>query len=243
MARRLRTPPASPAAFGIVLLVAALIGVIGLSLLAGARRLSPEERLLAARESLAGVSISATVVGQSLAATDAIADFGITEGVRLVRVRIVDELQLDLRIATRDAVALAAPPRVCLVGPFSAPDDAGLTDRCWGTPDLAALVASQLAAGSARHLTLEADHPILLSATLRRGTVRCDYPPGEWLLEVTLDLLVDGTPVTGLDLPTVSVFVPVGPAAPLPYLRVDTTRYCGLANVVYRDQGEPLVLP
>lgn len=191
----------------------------------------------------AQVHISTTVVASSLAATDAIADFGIEEGIRMVRVRILDELQLELGVEVEGRVILAGPPRVCLVGPFWAPDDAGLTDRCWGEPDLGGLLAARLATDTAGHPVLDEGHPIRLAATIRRGDVRCDYPPGTWQLEVRLEPLADGLPAEALDLPPVDIHVPADVGNPRPLPMVRESRYCGLANVVYREQGEPPIAP
>ncbi len=99
--------------------------------------------------------ISATVVDRTLAATEAVADLGIDEGVRMVRVRIVDELDLEVQVQSPEVLTLAAPPLVCLVGPYSAPDDAGLSDRCWGEPDLGQLLADQLPLDDAGHPTVQ----------------------------------------------------------------------------------------
>jgi hypothetical protein len=203
---------------------------------------SQEERLQAAGAALAGVHVSATAGDTSQIATEAVADFGIEEGVRMVPVRILDELSLDLRLEASDTITLASPPRVCLVGPFSAPDDAGLTDRCWGEPDLGELLAEQLGTDDAGHPTLEAGRPTIVAAVIRRGEVRCDYPPGEWQLEVTLEPLVDGRSAGALQLPPVAVSVPPTTTEPLP-LMLFGTRYCGLANVVYCEQGEPPIVP
>jgi hypothetical protein len=191
-------------------------------------------------ELVAGVRVSVDVADSSLLATEAVADFGIEDGVRMVRVRIVDELDIDLRIETTETLTLAGPPRVCLVGPYSAPDDAGLSDRCWGEPDLGGLLAQQLTTDATGHPRLVAGQPIVVSGGLRRGTVRCDYPPGEWQLEVTLEPLLDGSAAGRIELPAVSIDVPSLVADPLRLVLFDT-RYCGLATVVYRDQGEPPV--
>jgi hypothetical protein len=47
--------------------------------------------------------------------------------------------------------------------------------------------------------------------------------------------------VDPIDLPALVFDVPYQNAAPLPALPVNQTRYCGLANVVYQEQGEPVV--
>jgi len=203
---------------------------------------SPEQRRKAAQDLLAGVQVSATVVAASPAAASAIADFGVgTGGVHLVGVRILDELHLELRIEAQRDVALAGPPVVCLVGPYSAPDDAGLSDRCWGEPDLGALVAAKLPTDGEGHPVLWAQSPVVIGATLRRGQVRCDYPPGEWHLEIAADPLIDGQAVGAMDLPRLAIALPYRDTVVLPLPRIDRTRYCGLATAVFLEQGEPAV--
>lgn len=199
---------------------------------------------LSPAEAIAAVKVSASVANRSLVATTAVADFGIEEGVRLVRVRILDDLRLDVRIETDTTIALAGSPVVCLVGPYPAPDDAGLTDRCWGDPDLAALVADQLPTDAAGRPTLEAGQPVVVSAGLSRGDARCDYPPGEWQLEVTLTPVGDGGAATPapIELEPIRIDIPPTTDEPLELFTVGT-RYCGIATVVYRAQGEPPVLP
>ena len=174
-------------------------------------------------------------------ATDAIADFGIDEGIRLVRVRIVSELRLSIRLEADHDVALAEPARLCIVGPYSAPDDAGLSDPCWGSPDPGELLAAQLESDPAGHPVLSADRPILVAASLVRGDARCDYPPGEWHVEVVLNPLIDGSPVGDLYLPYATMDVPLERADAAPLAEVLEDRYCGLASAVYREQGEPPV--
>lgn len=208
---------------------------------AGTRPRSPEQRLEAAKELVAAVHVSATVDASSLVATNAIADFGIDEGIRLVRVRIVNELRVSIRIEADHDIALAEPARLCLVGPYSAPDDAGLSDPCWGSPDLGELLAAQLESDAAGHPILREDRPILVAASLVRGDARCDYPPGEWHVEVVLNPLVDGSPVGDLYPPHVTLDVPLERADAPPLAEVLEDRYCGLASAVYREQGEPPV--
>jgi hypothetical protein len=223
-----------------ILILAALIGGIGFLAWVSTQVPTPEDRLREASAALARMRVTATVVDRSLAATEAIADFGIEKGVRLVRVRIVDRLQVELRVETPEAIELVEPPRVCLAWHFSAPDDAGLADRCWGEPDLGGLLAAQLARDEAGHPLLPAGRPIVVDAALRRGDVRCDYPPGDWQLEMALEPLVDGSPVGAMDLPPVGLLVLATGEGPLPFLRFDT-RFCGLATRVYLEQGEPPV--
>jgi hypothetical protein len=235
-------PPRADQAFPVVRFVAILlIGALAASACTASAPRSSEGRLAVARDLLAGVHVSAAVVSSSLAATSAMADFGVDGGVRLVRVRILDEVRLELRIEAGRDVALAAPPRVCLVGPYAAPDDAGLTDPCWGQPDLGALVAAALATDGSGHPALAAGHPVVVDATLRRGDARCDYPPGGWTLQVAADPMVDASAAGVLDLPALAVAIPFQGITASPLLPIDQTRYCGLATAVYGEQGEPPV--
>ncbi|MEO8463540.1 MAG: hypothetical protein ABI555_10015 [Chloroflexota bacterium] len=199
------------------------------------------ERRRAAEDLVAGVHASVTVTSSSLAVTSAIADFGVSGGIHLVRVRILDELVLDVRLAADTEVVLATPPRICVVGPFSAPDDAGLSDPCWGAPDLEDAIAAHMPADADGHSLLVAGSPMDVAATLQRGDVGCDYPPGEWQLEVTLNPIIDGLPTGTIDVLPALFTVPLETAGPLPLLGVRETRYCGLASGVYRNQGEPPV--
>lgn len=239
--------PMSPVArrTSVLIVIFAVLLVGGLSLQAWTSTQAPPvvKPPLTAAEVLAKVRVSATVVDHSLAATHAVADFGIAEGVRLVRVRILDELQLELRVQSGVDLTLAGPPGLCLVGPYSAPDDGGLTDRCWGDPDLGGLLAAKLATDAEGHPTLDATHgPLIVAASLRRGEERCDYPPGDWQLEVTLEPLVDGVSLGPVDLPSIALSVPANAGDPTPLPLTESRRYCGLATAVYREQGEPPVV-
>jgi hypothetical protein len=229
-------------------MTAALVGalsVLVVGLVLWATRAPPprsaEERGAAARELLNGIRISTQVSGSALAASKALVDFLPEDDVRLVVVRVVDELNLEIRIEAGQAVAFKEPPSFCLIGPFAAPDDAGYSSPCWGTPEVGALLADQLPADDAGHPTLPAGEPVVLSATVYRGGQRCDYPPGRWLLRVEADPLVDGIPTGARQLAEVSFDVPWSSSDRLPFLEVNTVAYCGLANVVYREQGEPAI--
>jgi hypothetical protein len=179
----------------------------------------------------------------SLLATSAEADFGLNDGIRPVRVRIVDALTLQVRIDPARDVTLARPPAACLAHADWSPDDAGLESRCWGEPALAQVIAAALPTDGGGHVVLQRDHPISLTATLHRGDARCDYPPGTWRLDIGADPVVDGTPVTGLDGMSVPVDVPVsGASVVLPFLLIGT-RFCSSADSIYLEQGEPPVLP
>jgi len=222
-------------------LLVLVVAVVGAAVWTAAQPRSPAQRLEAANALASGIHMTATVTGSSLLATNATADFGVGNGIRLVHVRITDELRLDLRITTDRDVVLAGPPRLCLVGPYSAPDDAGLTDRCWGEPDLAALLLAHVSTDGTGRPVLAAATPIALSVTLRRGDVRCDYPPGTWQLELTIDPLIDRSASGERDAPSVKVEVPFAGTSALPF--VTESRYCGLADTIYRDQGEPPLAP
>jgi hypothetical protein len=203
---------------------------------------SPADRMSTARTLADAIDVSATVTRSSLDATSAIADFGLEGGVRLVQVRVLDEVDLHLVLAARQTVVLAEPPRVCLVGPFSAPDDGGLSDRCWGTPDLGDTVAAALRIDGSGHPLLDEGRAIDVAATVRRGDTRCDYPPGDWLLEITVDPVVDGTAAGPVELAPLTVPIPLeARGTALPLLGILQTRYCGLAARIYNDQGEPAV--
>ena len=187
---------------------------------------------------LSSVHVTPSVGNTDLIATGAIADFGLNGGARLVRVRIVDSMDLALRIASDQEIVLAEPPVLCLVGPYSAPDDAGLESPCWGDPDMSALLKSKLTVNAGNHYVLGTT-PIEIDTTLRRGAQRCDYPPGKWQVELKLN------PVGGDGaryVPDTTFDVPIADARPLPLLPTTETRYCGLATAVVQQQGEPEVV-
>lgn len=199
---------------------------------------SSEEREVAARHLVSGVRISASVSRSALGASKALVDFLPENDVRLVLVRIVADLELEIHIETRGAVSLAEAPSFCLIGPFSAPDDAGYSSPCWGTPDIGELVAAQLPTDDAGHHMFPA-RPLDLSFTIHRGGLRCDYPPGRWLLVVEGDPLVDAAPGGARQFAEIGFDVPWSRGDVLPFLPVSTVAYCGLANVIYEEQGEP----
>lgn len=190
----------------------------------------------------ARLGVTVVVTDQSLAATGAIAD-SLEEGVRGVIVRIVDGVELEVRLESRDAMLLPGPPFLCLVGPYAAPDDAGLSDRCWGEPDLASVAADQLPMDSDGALRLQAGVPMTIAVELSRGHERCDYPPGTWQLEVTFS--PRGTPAGPDRLALEDVPFAISPTTthPLPLVPPGDGRYCGLATLVMREQGEPEVIP
>jgi hypothetical protein len=206
---------------------------------------SPEQRLQTAREQLTGIHLSATVTSVTLEAANAIAD-DFEQGVRQVRVRIVDRLELDLEIRTDRDVAFGAPPQLCLVGPDPAPDDAGLESPCWGNPDLSGFLAAHLTTDAVGHPMLPAGS-IHIESTLIRGrgvdeVARCDYAPGAWLLRISAAPVVDGIHLGPMYGPDTNVEVPIPSHGPLRLLRPDESRYCGLASRIRSEQGEPPVI-
>jgi hypothetical protein len=229
-----------------LLLLVAVVGVI--ALVSGVRlfQRSPEQRLDAASELLKGIHVTPTVTSVSLVAGGAIVD-DFEQGVRLVRVRIIERLELDLLIRADHDVAFAVPPQLCLVGPDSAPDDAGLENRCWGMPEPGDFLAAHLATDAMGHPLLQAGGAIRLGAVLSRGpgidnVDRCDYAPGAWVLELNGAPVVDGVHLPTMPGPVTDLEVPIPSHGPLRLLRPDQSRYCGLASRIYREQGEPAVI-
>ena len=192
-----------------------------------------------ADELIAGIAVTATVDESSLGATQAIADFGLEEGIRMVPVRIVEDMALEVRLETPRDVTLAGAPRLCLTGPFWNPLDAGLSDRCWGDPDLAALLAQAMPANADGTVTLQAASPVVLRTELARGDERCDYPPGDWLLEVDALPVVDGVTLPRKDIAEVPLTVPLEEDGALAWRSNSDTRFCSFTAAVYTRQGEP----
>ncbi len=214
--------------------------IAGLAVLWIALRPRSAAELAASADALvAGIRPAVTVDGSSLLAARAIADFGVGAEVRLVVVRIVDELAVVVRLETASDISVASIVRACLVGPDAAPDDAGLEDRCWGDEELGPLLEAQLRRDVAGRLQLVANDPVTLRVTLRRGEDRCDYPPGTWHLELLVDPVVDGSAIGPRYAPMPTFEVPYVPDEPLSL--VAERRYCGLASRIYREQGEPTI--
>jgi len=218
-----------------------LVLAVVLGSLASSKPRTAAEREALAQELMLGITVSASLSDSTLAATKALVDFLPENDVRLVLVRIVDDLGLELRIETSQTVTFSEPPSFCLIGPFSAPDDAGLSSPCWGAPDLGELVGARLEADAAGHTVLPAGRVITLRASIGRVRGRCDYPPGQWVLRVAGEPIVDGRPMGARRLPEVAFDVPHLGTGQLPFIPVSAMSYCGLANAVYREQGEPEV--
>jgi hypothetical protein len=190
-------------------------------------------------ELFAGIDVTATVDDSSLGATDAIADFGLEEGVRMVPVRIVDEMLLALRLETDRDVTFAAPPRLCLTGPFWNPLDAGLSDRCWGDPDVNDSLRAAMPADRSGTVTLHAGEPVEIEVRLARGDERCDYPPGDWLLEVDAEPVLGGQVQPRHDITKAPLTIPWDVEGALPWH--EDSRFCSFTAGVYTRQGEPTI--
>ena len=77
---------------------------------------------------------------------------------------------------------------------------------------------------------------------LNRGTQRCDYPPGQWELELKLNPIVDGSAAGARYVPDTTFDVPISETGRLTLLPTTETRYCGLATAVFQQQGAPEVV-
>lgn len=222
--------------------LASVLLVAGVALVwIGLRSPTVEERAATADAMAAAIETTVTVNASRLLAARAIADFGVGGDVRLVLVRIVDELTLEIRIESSLDLELAAPIRACLVGPDPAPDDAGLEDRCWGEGREGERLSLDLAHDDAgRHLLL-AGEPSTHTIDVGRGALRCDYAPGVWRLELVVDPIVAGEPAGPRYAPDATFEIPYDAAEPLRL--VEERRYCGLASKVFREQGEPTIVP
>jgi hypothetical protein len=142
-----------------------------------------------------------------------------------------------VRLASDVDVELATALTACLVGPYSAPDDAGLSVPCWGEPDLGGALATRLSTSATGHSALLTTRPVDVAVELSRGEARCDYAPGRWRLEVSVEPIVDGASAGVIDLPTVDVVIPFSRDDVV--IEVRDSRYCGLAETIFKEQGEP----
>ncbi|OGO52302.1 MAG: hypothetical protein A2V84_14315 [Chloroflexi bacterium RBG_16_70_13] len=104
-------------------------------------------------------------------------------------------------------------------------------------------MGSQLASDADGHPRLDEDVPIEVIATIARGHERCDYPVGTWSLEVAVEPIVDGRPEGSFQLPDTQFDVSLEPAGTaLRLVARGDSRYCGLAQSVWREQGEPALI-
>jgi hypothetical protein len=188
-----------------------------------------------------GITVTANVEDSSLSATQAIADFGLEEGIRMVPVRIVEDMVLEVELAAERDVTFAAAPRLCLTGPFWNPLDAGLDDRCWGDPDVNEALRAAMPADASGAVTLRASSPVVLRVPLARGDARCDYPPGDWLLEVDAEPVLDGAAQPRKDIAAVALTLPWDVPDALPWRDNSDTRFCSFTAAVYTRQGEPQI--
>ena len=188
-----------------------------------------------------GIEVSATAGESSLGATQAIADFGVEEGVRMVPVRIVEDLVLAIELSAARDVTFTEPPRFCLTGPFWNPLDAGLSDRCWGDPDVNDSLRAAMPADPSGTVTLRAGSPVVLRVPIARGDERCDYPPGDWILEVDAEPVIDGQAQPRQEIAEVPIAIPWDVDGALPWHDNSDTRFCSFTAAVYNRQGEPLI--
>jgi hypothetical protein len=186
------------------------------------------------------ISASARLIRPRFAATRALTDFGLDVGARYVKVRILASVEIVVDIRADRDVVLAGDASLCLIGPFAQPDYAGLAEPCWGEPDLGATLQRQLPLDGSSRAILPGGVTVALRADMSRDPDRCDYPPGDWRLEIELSRPT-GDGVSALDVPVIALELPATTIGPLPLL--EPTNYCGLANVAYVQQGEPLVVP
>jgi hypothetical protein len=222
-----------------MLLIAALAALTVAACQAARPPRSADERAAAARELFAGIDVSVSVDGSSLGAARTMADFGVGRDLRMVAIRIVEDLSVTVRLEAARDVVLAGPPRLCLTGPFWNPLDAGLSDRCWGDPDLATVAAERFERDPASNVVLRAGTPVVIEATLERGDERCDYAPGDWLLEVDAEPVVDGVAGTRLDITKAPLSVPFDGGELLTLRPTSDTRVCSYGAAVYTRQGDP----
>ena len=229
----------------LVALVIAGVAALGAALLVD-RSHTPavaDDPAAIARELAGHLRVEARVADSSNGVIRASADFGIEEGVRAVPVRIVEDLELRLTITSDREIVFATPPRVCLVGPFWNPLDAGLSDRCWGEPDLGRMVAEGLRRDDGE-LRVESGDRMSLDATIERGTERCDYAPGEWRLQIDAELRLGATALPRVDVVDIPLDLPLEPVGTvLPFHPNSETRPCSYVAAVYTRQGEPLFAP
>jgi hypothetical protein len=220
-------------------LLAVVAGVAVVALAGAALWAWSALRPATADELFAGIDVTATVDESSLGATQGIADFGIEEGVRMVPVRIVEDMVLNFRLEAARDVTFAAPVRLCLTGPFWNPLDAGLSDRCWGDPDINEALRAAMPADPSGAVTLRAGSPVEIRVPLARGDERCDYPPGDWLLEVDAEPRIDGQVLPRQDITKAPLTIPWDVEGALPWHDNSDTRFCSFTAAVYTRQGEP----
>jgi hypothetical protein len=80
---------------------------------------------------------------------------------------------------------------------------------------------------------------VTIEAALQRGDERCDYAPGDWLLEVDAEPVVDDVPGTRLDIAKAPISVPFDGDELLALRPTSDTRVCSYGAGVYTRQGDP----
>lgn len=183
----------------------------------------------------AALQAVAVASGASLASAAAFAD-SLETGIRLVRVRIVDELEMGVMLLSETGVTLAEPPELCFHWFHAAPDDAGLESPCWGVPDPSAVFAEQMARADGTW-RLDPGGVVSNQVFMTRGGGRCDFPPGDWVLRVRYVPLVDGVAQEPRYV-RAPFEVAYDPREVPRRLSLTETRFCGLASGIVRDQGE-----
>ena len=76
---------------------------------------------------------------------------------------------------------------------------------------------------------------------LARGDERCDYAPGDWLLEVDAEPVIDGVTLPRQDIAKVPLTVPLEEGGALAWRSNSDTRFCSFTAAVYTRQGEPTI--
>jgi hypothetical protein len=220
------------------LLVASVISAIGASAWTAAQYPAQPapDRPFVTFEVPAQIDVAASLVKVRLVATRALTDYGLEAGARYVAVRILSHVELEVVLVAASDIVLVDSPTLCLIGPYSMPGYVGLSEPCWGKPDASRLLRARMPVDREGRIVLRGGRPVILSAALTRDIDRCDYPPGAWLLEVGAEALIDGDH-TRLELGPVELTVPPDSDGPLRLVR--PTHYCGIANVVFHEQGEP----
>ena len=90
-------------------------------------------------------------------------------------------------------------------------------------------------------VTLRAGTPVAIRMPIARGDERCDYPPGDWLLEVDAEPVIDGQAQPRMDIAKAPITIPWDVPGALPWHDVSETRFCSFTAAVHTRQGEPQI--
>jgi hypothetical protein len=225
--------------------VASLLMIISEGACGSAANGSPSPSLInreaEAQTLVAGIRVSVTVKDAALAVMSALADFGIEGGTRQVDVRVVKELQLELRIDTERLVVLEDEPIVCLRGPFYRAPVSTVSDPCWGEPDLTAVLKGELLGNSDGRPVLSNRQAVTVEVSLARTDARCDYAPGGWHLELAANPRIDGAAAGAREIANVVFDIPLDTVGPLERLPSEQTSICSSPASVFTSQGDPPV--